>query len=59
MPGSPITYTNGQECQDGTIGTVQIFANGGRIHDYSDYIPQDGDHIVIVFGPERGLVWRR
>ncbi len=58
MPGSSVTYKNGDECPDGTIGTVQIFANNGRIQGYEDYIPQDGDHIGIVFGPERGVVRR-
>jgi len=58
MPGSAVTYKNGDECPDGTIGKVQIFANGDRIQDYEDYIPQDGDHIGIVFGPERGVVRR-
>ena len=58
MPGSAVTYKNGDECPDGTIGTVQIFANNGRRQDYEDYIPQDGDHIGIVFGPERGVVRR-
>ncbi len=58
MPGSAVTYKNGDECPDETIGTVQIFANGGRIRDYEEYLPQDGDHIVIVFGPDRGVVQR-
>ncbi len=58
MPGSAVTFKNGDECPDGTIGTVQIFASGERIQDYEDYIPQDGDHIGIVFGPERGVVRR-
>ncbi|MCH7810316.1 MAG: hypothetical protein IH863_07035 [Chloroflexi bacterium] len=58
MPGSAETYKNGEECPDGTIGTVQIFANGSRIQDYEKYIPKDGDRIVIVFGPERSAVRR-
>lgn len=58
LPGSPVTYANGEECPDGTIGTVQIFVNGERFADYERYIPEDGDHIEIVFGPELDFVRR-
>ena len=51
MPGSPTTYKNGDECPDGTIGEVQIFANGVKIHDYKRFLPNDGDRLRIVFGP--------
>lgn len=56
LPGSAETHKNGDECPDGMIGMVQVFADDVRIQDYEDYIPQDGDHVVIVFGPERGVV---
>ncbi len=58
LPGDSVTYENGDECPDGTTGTVQIFVNGGRLADYGDYIPQDGDRVEIVFGPERDFVRR-
>ena len=58
MPGSADTYENGDECPDGTIGTVLVFVGGERLGDYVDYIPQDGDRIAIVFGPERSAVRR-
>ena len=58
LPGSPITYANGDECPDGTIGVVQVFVNGERLRDYEGYIPADGDRIAIVFGPERDFVRR-
>ncbi|MCH7810275.1 MAG: hypothetical protein IH863_06825, partial [Chloroflexi bacterium] len=51
MPGSADTYKNGDECSDGTVGEVQVFANGARIHDYGGFIPNDGDLLRIVFGP--------
>ena len=58
MPGSTDTYKNGDECPDGTIGMVQVFVNGERLAAYGGYIPQDGDRIEIVFGPERDFVRR-
>ncbi len=58
LPGASVTYANGDECPDGMIGTVQVFVNGERIMDYGRYIPQDGDRIEIVFGPERDFVRR-
>ncbi len=58
LPGSSVTYENGDECPDGTIGMVQVFVNGGLVRDYEEYIPQDGDRIEIVFGPEREFVRR-
>ena len=58
LPGSAVTYENGDECPDGTIGTVQVFVDGERLTDYGRYIPQHGDSIEIVFGPEREFVRR-
>ena len=51
MPGSATTYKNGDECPDGTIGEVQVFANGVKIQDYTRFLPKDGDLLRIVFGP--------
>ncbi len=59
LPGSPTTYANGDECPDGEVGEVQVFVNGERVAEYEDYIPQDGDRIAIVFGPERDFGRRR
>lgn len=56
LPGSAETYENGDECPDGTIGLVQVFVNGVLETDYEEYIPQDGDRVVIVFGPDREFV---
>ncbi|HEY5638954.1 MAG TPA: hypothetical protein VIW01_02795 [Dehalococcoidia bacterium] len=55
LPGSTVTYANGDECPDGTVGTVQVFVNGARIGDYQRYIPRDGDRIEIIFGPDGDL----
>ncbi len=56
MPGSATTYKNGDECPDGTIGEVQIFVNGAKLHDYKRYTPADGDRIRIVFGASEDQV---
>ncbi|MCH7810546.1 MAG: cupredoxin domain-containing protein, partial [Chloroflexi bacterium] len=56
MPGSATTYKNGEECSDGTIGEVQVFANGVKINDYKSYIPKDGDRVRIVFGEAENQV---
>ena len=58
IPGHSETYKNGDECPDGTEGVVQVFVNGKRLMDYEGYIPQDGDRIEIVFGPEREVIRR-
>jgi len=54
MPGTPDdqTYRNGDRCPDGGRGVLQVSVNGERLDDWSDYIPQDGDRVAIVFGPE-------
>ncbi len=50
MPGSREEYKNGDECPDGSEAVLQVFVNGERLEDWSEYIPQDGDRIQIEFG---------
>ena len=57
MPGSSDEYKNGDKCDDGTEGTLQIFvtpASTGveaRLNNITRYGPKDGDRARIVFGP--------
>ncbi len=51
-PGSREEFKNGDECPDGSEGFLQVFVNGQNLDDWSRYIPQDGDRVRIVFGPE-------
>ena len=50
-PGSQHSYTNGEPCNDFTLGVIHVYVNGDPVFDWSEYIPQDGDSIVIDFGP--------
>lgn len=50
-PGFTTTWKNGDKCDDGTEGTLQVFLNGEKLNDFLRYIPKDGDRIRIVFGP--------
>jgi len=52
LPGQRDVWKNGDECPDGTQGVLQVFVNGEQMDDWSRYIPQDGDQVSIVFGPE-------
>jgi hypothetical protein len=54
LPGDRTTYATGEECAEGVPGVVQVYVNEERLSDWSEYIPQDGDRVVIVFGPEQG-----
>ena len=51
MPGGDQVYRNGNRCPDGSEGVLQVFVNGERLDDWSDYVPQDGDRIWVEFGP--------
>ena len=51
-PGSSLTLRNGDQCPDGTPGVLQVSVNEERLSDWMEYIPADGDRIVIAFGPE-------
>lgn len=51
-PGSREDFKNGDLCDDGREGFVQVFANGEKLEDWSRYIPHDGDRVRIVFGPD-------
>lgn len=50
IPGTSQTLQNGMECPDGNSGRVHVFVNGEELQDWSDYIPQDGDRIIVLFG---------
>ena len=56
LPGDDVTYENGDECGDGSRGEIQVFVTPAatgveeEMGDWSDYIPQDGDLVVIYFG---------
>ncbi len=52
MPGSREDFKNGDTCDDGSAAVLQVSVNGVKMDDWSDYIPQDGDQVRIVFGPE-------
>ena len=54
MPGTPKdqVYKNGEKSKDGCEGVLQVFVNGEKMANWSRYIPQDGDRVRIVFGPE-------
>jgi plastocyanin len=58
MPGDRDTYRNGDTCDDGTEAILQLFVNGEKLDRWDRFIPQDGDQVRIVFGPEQeeGLV---
>ncbi|MCH8345660.1 MAG: cupredoxin domain-containing protein [Chloroflexi bacterium] len=51
-PGSREEFKNGDLCEDGREGFVQVFVNGEKLDNWGRYIPQDGDRVRIVFGPE-------
>jgi hypothetical protein len=51
IPGSRKTWENGQQCPDGSEGVLQVSVNDRALFDWSEYIPQDGDRVVIDFGP--------
>jgi len=55
MPGTPVDqiYRKGDRCPEGGAGVLQVSVNGERLDDWSDYIPQDGDRIIIEFGVRR------
>ncbi len=61
MPGSDKLYRNGDVCQEGPYagqpGEVQVRVNGRLLSaaELEDYIPQDGDEILIFFGPPGAL----
>jgi hypothetical protein len=58
LPGDDVTYRNGDECQGGSEGLLQVFVTPSatgveeELRDWSDYIPQDADLVVVYFGPD-------
>lgn len=55
MPGDDREFKTGDTCPDGGTALLQVFVNGGKLDDWSRYIPQDGDRVRIVFGPEESV----
>ena len=52
LPGGREIFRNGDMCPDGNESVLQVFVNGERLDDWSRYIPNDGDHVSVAFGPE-------
>ncbi len=52
MPGTRLRVRNGDECPGGSPGLLQVSVNEEGLADWMEYIPADGDRIVITFGPE-------
>ena len=52
IPGQKRTFKNGDKCDDGSEGVLQVFVNGEQMSNWSRYIPQNADRIRIVFGPK-------
>jgi len=50
MPGSTHTFRNGDRCPDGSTGALGVRVNGSPLSSWTEYIPADGDRIVITFG---------
>lgn len=53
MPGSTHTFRNGDRCPDGSAGVLGVRVNGDPLSGLMEYIPADGDRIVITFGAGR------
>jgi DNA-binding CsgD family transcriptional regulator len=51
MPGSDDVYTTGDICTDGRASTLRVTVNDIPLQDVTQYTPQDGDQILISFGP--------
>lgn len=55
VPDDSTTYRNGDPCpagpHQGHPGRVKLTVNGQQVTDVSSYIPQDGDEVVVEFGP--------
>jgi len=54
LPGTDATYANGDTCPDGTTGAIRAFAQRELLDGHAQYVPQDGDGLRIIFGPEPG-----
>ncbi|HXG42942.1 MAG TPA: hypothetical protein VNL95_09510 [Dehalococcoidia bacterium] len=55
VPGDTRVFRNGDTCGEGPFqgqqGQVQVLVNGQPRADFEDYVPRDGDEVIIVFGP--------
>jgi len=49
MPGSGETFANGAPCNGSSPGYIHVIVNGEPLPDWSEYIPQDGDSIMVNF----------
>lgn len=52
LPGSTRTFRSGDECPNGKPAILQVSVNETRLESWMEYVPADGDRIVITFGPE-------
>ena len=52
LPGIDVRVQNGDKCADGSPGKLHVAVNDRALDDWTEYIPADGDRVVITFGPE-------
>ena len=52
MPGRRESIKNGDKCDDGSEGVLQVSVNDVSLDNWSRFLPQDGDRVRIEFGPE-------
>lgn len=50
LPGAGM-HRNGELCRAGLPGSVRVYVNAQEIRRPARYVPQDGDDILITFGP--------
>lgn len=42
---------NGDTCGDGEEGELSVYVNGNEIDNFTEYVPRDGEKVIIYFGP--------
>lgn len=48
IPGEP-AFRNGDNCPDGESGSLRVVVNGDEVVDFLNYLPKDGDRVVVTF----------
>lgn len=46
-----LSKENGDRCEEGGKGKLNVYVNGSKVDNVTEFVPRNGDKVIIYFGP--------